>query len=502
MRNTCYNFLGKVLPLGVGLISIPILIQGLGIERYGVLILTWMVIGYFGIFDLGIGRATTKFVAEYLSRNKSAELPSLIWTSLSLLFGLGLVGAVTAYLATPMLVEKFFNISGPLIGETRLAFYLLAFSIPFVVCTAGMSGVLEAQQRFGLINAIRTPASLATYLAPLPVLAFTNSLYPIVALTVGIRLLVWLTFGYFCLSSLPGRIRPSRPHLDDIKRLLGFGGWLTVSNIISPVMVYMDRFLIGALLTMQAVAYYVTPYEIVAKLWIIPQSLVPVLFSAFSAYAIEQKDKLVSLQHRGVKYTFLVLTPITVGVIIFARPFLGLWLGPEFAQVSTPILQLLAVGVLINSIAHIPYSAIQALGRPDLTAKLHLLELPVYLAVLWFAIHTLGLIGVALAWVLRVSLDAGVLFCWVRRLQPEKTGSPRRLKIGLWLPAGLLLGATYFLALTPHNTLKIVFFPVIIAIFTVLAWLYILDNLEKTQFFIIKAKLVRFLLYRGGDLYG
>lgn len=502
MRNVCYNFLGKVLPLSVGLITIPILIHGLGVERFGILTLTWMVVGYFGVFDLGIGRATIKFVAEYLGRNELAELPSLIWTSLFLLFGFGLVAGVAAYLATPVLVEKVFNISSHLVGETRQAFYLLAISTPFVISSAGMSGVLEAQQRFGLTNAIRTPASLASYLAPLPVLAFTNSLYPIVAMMVGIRLLVWLIFCYFCLKSLPGMTRPSRPRLSHVKKLLGFGAWLTVSNIIGPIMAYMDRFLIGTLLTMQAVAYYVTPFEIVSKLGIIPYSLVPVLFSAFSAYAAEQKDKLVTLQQRGVKYTFLALTPITVCIIIFARPFLHFWLGPEFAQASTPILQLLALGVLINSIAHIPYSAIQALGRPDLTAKLHLLELPFYLGVLWFSIHTIGLIGVALAWVLRVCIDTGLLFWWVHRLLPEKTGGPQRYMTGLFLQSGLLLGAIYILAWTSQLSIKIVFLPVIIGAFAGLSWRYLLDDVEKTQFYLAKAKLLGFLLSKKGGLYG
>ena len=89
--NTSFNLLGKILPLLVALITIPILIKQMGLERFGILSLAWMIIGYFGIFDLGVGRATTKFVAEYLTLNKIDELPPLIWTSICLLFGFGLL---------------------------------------------------------------------------------------------------------------------------------------------------------------------------------------------------------------------------------------------------------------------------------------------------------------------------------------------------------------------------------------------------------------------------
>ncbi len=491
--NIFYNLLGKVLPILVGIISIPILINKLGLERFGILTLVWSIIGYFGIFDLGIGRATTKFVAEYLALNKLEELPSLIWTSLFFMFAFGVVGGVLAYLTTPLLIGKVFKVSPDLVGETRRAFHLLAFVIPFVVSTAGTAGVLEAQQRFGLINAIKTPASLINYLAPLPLLLFTRSLFPIVAVMAGTRLLVWLAFFYFSINSLPGLNSFQVPQFQNLKKLLGFGGWITISGIVSPFMVYMDRFLIGALLTMQAVAYYVTPYELVTKLLLIPASLLPVLFPAFSAYAAGHGPKLAKLHQRAVRYLFLALVPIIVSIIVLAKPFLSLWINPGFAAVSAPIMQLLAVGVMVNAIAWVPLGAIQAMGRPDLTAKLHLVELPVYLGVIWVSIHYLGLIGVALAWVLRVGIDCVLLFWWKNRLLSETSRAPLTIRVGLILGASLLLGGAVFLTVAPSFSTKIVGLPFIILGIAFLAWRYLLDAPEKEQIYSTKAKLLKFL---------
>ncbi|MEJ2071324.1 MAG: oligosaccharide flippase family protein, partial [Syntrophobacterales bacterium] len=278
--NTFYNFLGRILPLAVAVITIPILINKMGTERFGILTLAWMVIGYFGIFDLGVGRATTKFVSEYLALDKLEELPSLIWTSILMLFSLGLIGAMAGILATAWLVGSIFNIPPALVPESRQAFYLMAGILPFVLSSNGFRGVLVAQQRFGLINLVRTPAGLANFLAPLPVLAFSPNLFYVVAVLAGVRLLLWAVFCSCCLNSLPGMKSLRLPSLIHLRQLLGFGGWLTVSQVLYPIMMNMDRFFIGALLSMEAVAYYVTPYTMVTKLNFIQGSLVPVLFPA------------------------------------------------------------------------------------------------------------------------------------------------------------------------------------------------------------------------------
>jgi O-antigen/teichoic acid export membrane protein len=487
--NTLYNLAGKILPLLVGLISIPIFIHQIGVERFGILTIVWALIGYFGVFDLGLGRATTKFVAEYLALDKLDELPALVWTSLILLFGLGLIAGALVYLATPVLVDRFFKISPGLVGEASQSFSLLAVTIPFVFTTACLQGVLEAQQRFALINAVRVPASLANYLAPLPILFFTHHLAPVVAMTVALRLLVWLAFFLLGRRALPDMHRLRLPNLRYVRQLLSFGGWLTVSGIVSPIMVYLDRFLIGALLSMEVVAYYVTPYELVGKLFIIPASLMPVLFPAFSAFAADQHDKLASLHRRAVKYVFLALAPVIICVIILAQPFLHLWLGPTFARISTPIMQLLAVGVLINALAQVPYGAVQAVGRPDLTAKLHLLELPLYLGLLWGLTVAWGLIGVAVAWVLRVTFDGAMLFWWANRLIPAtpRLGPYNKPALGLGL-AILTLGV---LASTMISSLsaKIIMLPVLLIILAVWAWRYLLDDYDKAQVHSAKDKL-------------
>ena len=63
-RNTLWNLAGTALPLVVAIFAIPVLIRGLGTERFGVLMLAWAIMGHFALFDFGLGLATNKFVSK------------------------------------------------------------------------------------------------------------------------------------------------------------------------------------------------------------------------------------------------------------------------------------------------------------------------------------------------------------------------------------------------------------------------------------------------------
>lgn len=128
-KNTVYNLLGYGIPLLVAVVLIPSLIKGLGEEKFGILSLCWIVIGYFSFLDFGIGRALTKIVAEKIGLNKTEEVPGLFWTSIFLMFAVSLVGIVTLIIFTPSLVNSISKISEELHEETINTFYVLAASV-------------------------------------------------------------------------------------------------------------------------------------------------------------------------------------------------------------------------------------------------------------------------------------------------------------------------------------------------------------------------------------
>lgn len=437
-KNSLINLAGFVLPLLVGLITIPLIVRGFGVERFGVLTLAWAVIGYFSLFDMGIGRAITQSMAARLGSATAREIARLAWTGLALMLIFSLLGAVIVASLSPWFVSSVLNMPQALREETIDAFTLLAWTIPAVVLSAGLAGILTALQRFDLINALRIPMGMTIFLVPLAILPYSQSMMYVCAGLLLVRMLFLVLHAAACFHAYP----PLRAHLgierSEIRGLSSFGGWMTVTNVVGPLMVYMDRFVIGAVLTLSAVAYYVTPYEVVTRLWAIPAAVMAVLFPAFAAANASASSHTTTLYSMGGRAVLGVMAPIVLVLVVFAEEGLRLWLGEDFAQQSTAVLQWLAIGVFLNSYAQVPFTYIQGLGRADITAKLHLLQLPVYFALMLGLLNMLGITGVAIAWLLRVAMDA-VLLTWVaHRLSKDTAAASRQIAPALVTPLILL----------------------------------------------------------------
>ncbi|MCP4683411.1 MAG: oligosaccharide flippase family protein, partial [Desulfobacterales bacterium] len=253
-RNTILNISGYTLPMLVAIFAIPLLVRGLGTERFGILTLAWVIIGYLSLFDLGLGRALTKLVAENLGTGQAQKIPALIWTSLFVMFFVGILVAVVASCFLPYLIQDLIKIPHFLASETLNTFYLLVFSVPLVIITVGFRGILDAYQRFDLTNMVRIPLGVYSFLAPLLVLPFTQNLFTVVGILVVGRLIAGVVQLLFCFRIVPGLRRGVVFERTIVGSLIRFGSWMTVSNIVSPLMMYLDRFFIGAVISVSAVA--------------------------------------------------------------------------------------------------------------------------------------------------------------------------------------------------------------------------------------------------------
>ena len=236
VNNTFYFLLSQVVPLLVAIFSIPLLINGLGVERFGVLTLVWMVTGYYSLFDFGVGRALTKMVSERLGAGDVKEIPALVWTALFFVLLMGLVGTLLVSATSPYLAREILQIPPEMQTETLNVLYLLAVSIPIVISATSLRGVLEAYQRFAYISIVRTPVGILTFLSPLLVLPFSQSLFYIVAALLVVRIVEWLAYLLFCFRVIPSLRNDIAPQRALLRPLISTGGWMTVSNIVGPTM--------------------------------------------------------------------------------------------------------------------------------------------------------------------------------------------------------------------------------------------------------------------------
>ncbi|MDP3843864.1 MAG: flippase [Oxalobacteraceae bacterium] len=412
IRNTLYNLLGLGLPLLVAIGSMPVLIHSLGDARFGVLTLIWAVVSYFGLFDLGLGRALTQQLSVLIAEKREHDIPPLVYTSFLLLAGLGMFAGVLMWWGATWGAQRIFynGDTTEIVGSIRV----MAVGMPFIVLTSALRGILEAKSAFGIINLIRLPMGIFTFIGPLVVvLWYKNDLAAItVVLTLG-RVVACVVHAYYVVRTLPGIFDDRRYSPELVKTLLVSGGWMTVSNIISPLMGYLDRFLIGVTISAAAVAYYVTPNEMMTKLWIIPSALTAVLFPKFALDIASNSSNSAKLFKQAVSLLFLIIYPLTLFCALFSKEILQIWIGHAFAAQSYVVMQIFAFGILINCLAHIPFVLIQSAGKSKITAIIHVVEFIPFAIILWLFSTNFGILGAALAWLLRMMVDTVIMFTFV-----------------------------------------------------------------------------------------
>jgi O-antigen/teichoic acid export membrane protein len=474
-RNSMLNLLGQGLPVLAAVVAIPPLVRGLGPDRFGVLTLAWAAIGYFSLFELGLSRALTQAVAHRLGNDSREELPVITRTALVLLFTFGLVGGVVLAVAAPVLATRVLNIPAALQRETLVSFWILASALPVLLTTVGLRGLMEAHQHFGAATVLRVPMLVFTFVGPLLLLPFSNSLVPAVSILAVGRVVALAMHAWVCARMYPFLKNPVSFRREPAMALLRFGGWSTISNVVSPMMVYLDRFVIGAMLTVTAVAQYVTPYEVVVKLLIIPVSLTSVVLPAFASSFAKNPSRMSELYDKSLRAVMLATFPAVLVAVALAREGLLLWIGPVLPPESAVVAQWLAAGVFVTALAQSPLTALQSAGRPDLIAKVHVAELPFYLAGLLVLTRAFGLRGVAIAWTLRATLDA-IALSWIAHRQLRVPLLPRAG--GIWplvaMLAAMIVGAT----LTTTQG-RVVYVVVALIVFAPVGWLVLLTPSER-----------------------
>jgi O-antigen/teichoic acid export membrane protein len=317
-------------------------------------------------------------------------------------------------------------------------------------------GLLQATRRFDLINAAQVPLGVGQFLLPLlcglwwPNLAFVVGVL-LLSRLLGVAVLLWFATRVF-----PDLWAARRYDAAEAKALFRFGGWVTVSSIVSPLMVYADRFLLGNLRSLAAVSHYSVPSDAATRLLIIPRSLVPALYPVFSSAS--EPDARSQLAARGLKFILVFVGVPVVPLIVLAPELMTFWMGADFARSSALALRILLVGVVFNALAYVPLSLTQAVGRADVTARIHLAELPVYAFVAYVAIRHGGPAGAAAAWALRTISDLAALLWMARRvakLSFRQLLGQRLPTMALTLVASAFVGVatTSFLSAVPWKVL-------------------------------------------------
>jgi len=406
-RNSLWNALGLVVPSLVALPALAVMSRALGVEKFGVFVLIFSALGFAGVFDGGLTRAVIRSVA--MNGGDETANRKVVGAAGWCVVALGLLtAAVVAVGARPL--AGVLKVSPAAMDDSVAALRVSALVVPVYLLSLVWFAYLEGKQQFVQLSVVKTVTGVL--LTGLPALAVL--VRPELGVALGALLLarlLTLVFAYRpCRAGLgAGVFHFERAAAHDLFR---FGGWIAVSNLIAPLMGYVDRVLLSNLMGAARVAFYAAPADLSARLSVVPGAVARTIFPLFSQLQADSGAQ----ARRAFRGLLVVCTAIALPLFLVAPWFLDRWLGPPYGAESALVLRVLLVGFVFNALGQVPYSRIQALGRSRETALLHLVELGPYLVLLVLLARAHGLVGAACAWSARVIVDFVALQIMARRL--------------------------------------------------------------------------------------
>lgn len=395
-----------------GLLTIPVmayLARTLNVELFGILLIAYAIVGYSGIFDAGLARAVIRQIA---SSNDIQKDRLVMGTALISVTFLSLIPSLFLLIFAPS-VSRWLSVSINNASQVIQAIQLLGLVIPFFLIGLISFAFLEGKQRFTELNKYKVVTGTLIALTPAALIISSGS-NSLVAAIVGLLIArgVSALIAVIALKNALGTFKPKFCR-SVLVELLTFGGWITLSNIISPLMVYADKFILSSIIGAERVAFYNAPSDLIQKIAILPGALARTLFPMFSHNQRDSKRK-EYIAYIGLSISlFLLLCPL----FFMADWILNLWLGQPYGQESESILKVLIIGFFFNGLAQIPFTRIQAFGKSRTTAFMHLSEVLPYLLLLFLFVREFGLVGAAYAWSIRMVADFMLLFYFSKKYQ-------------------------------------------------------------------------------------
>jgi O-antigen/teichoic acid export membrane protein len=394
LRNVIFSGFGNGWAIVVTLISLPLMLKGLGATGFGtwVLLLTFSASrGWLSVADLGVGLATTAAVSRRAAVSDESGVARIVVSSLTLSVVAGTVGGAVLAAVGPPFLPSLFGTPPSLHSQLTSAIAFFAVQIPFDLVSEGLFASLEGLQRIDLARIVdatqRTIVAAATVTAALR----TGDLGAVAAASLAATV-VGAALGLVILVTHQS-VRAA-PSWREARALLGYGATVALLRGFGTVARTMDRLIVGIAVGPAAVALV----EVATQVQngadsLLTASAAPVLPSASWLRARAAPERLRELLYRGTKYSLLVTTPVIVGAALLARPLVDVWVGHRYDG-AILLVGLAMAYAAMSAPLHVGVMMLTGLGRANHVLRAFAVATAINLAASIALVRVMGTPGV------------------------------------------------------------------------------------------------------------
>lgn len=440
LRNSLWNLSGSAVPMVVALATVPLLISTLGVEGFGIVTLVGSVTGYFGVLDINLSAGSIKYLAEHHAAKDRERFAETFWFG-SMFYGLlGLLGAAIIFFAADGLILRFFEVSEAMRSETITAFEIAALGFALTQIQAYLLVVPQALQRYDRSAQSEAFFGTTVNLASVGAAYFGTGVVGVILARVAVAVLN-LLYLVWVIRQFDLGLAPRWPRKDVRAALTAFSAYAYLSKIASTLHQYADKLIVGAVAGPVALTFYTVPVTLAGRILGLTYRLSSVIYPRASALAGEGRIGELRPVYLGIMRYVTYINLAALGMIVLAGDeFLRRWVGEEFVQQGYPVLILMTIALLIDSLTNIPSLVNDALGHPRVTGKFALANGLGGVAMVYLGTTAGGIVGAASGHLLSsLVLGMGFLLFVHGRTVPIAFSETLREGFGRSLAVGALI---------------------------------------------------------------
>ncbi len=409
LTNTLWNLFGYGVLFLIQFLALPWIVHGVGEHAFGLWALAGVIPTYFTFMELGLRRAVVRSVSVYRARQQVERLHGVVWTAVGMLIGLAGVVVLVVSACSTRILDRGFHVPPAWISLAS-SVLILRTLITVADWFAGLFRAVPAgYQDMGVLNRWQVLLHIGLFSGYVLIAQKTASILGMALWATVLHVIAIGVFHRVARQRIPNS-RWTGVRRAEARELLHFGGWLTVSQVIEPVLLHTEKLLLARWLGTTALTFYIVPYQLVTRVWHVMTGFSNALFPAIS-------DRVARADTMGSRHLTLLATRWVSGLLIwplmflavFADTFMEWWMGTAYSARSGPVLAILCLGIWINVLSWPVFALYQAQNRTKIPAVYHLLEMGIHIPVCLLAVAAGGLPGAAIAWGIRMVLDTAIL---------------------------------------------------------------------------------------------
>lgn len=440
----------------MGLAFIPLYINYLGIEAYGLIGLFALLQAWLSLLDIGITPTLGREMARFTGGSHTTESIRDLLRSIELIaIGIAILIVVGVALSANWLSTAWLKadtLSNDVMTQALVVMGLVA-AIRFVegVYRSAIVG-LQRQVLFNVINSLMATFRAVGAVGVLVWISASIEAFFIWQGAISIATLAILAATTY--ASLPAAKRTAHFSIDALRGVWRFAAGMLGITLLSLLLMQVDKVLLSKLLTLTDFGYYTLAATAASIIFVlispITQALHPKLCEL---QALNDQPKLLETYHKGAQLVSVIAGSAAVVMILFSETLLRLWTqDPVLAARTAPLLSLLILGNLLNGLMWIPYHTQLAHGWTSLAVRTNIVAVALIIPAILWATPRFGAEGAAVIWtILNLAyVTCGAHFMYRKLLRAEKF---KWYTEDLAVPIGsALLVGILFKSITPETS--------------------------------------------------